>query len=124
MEDLGPLSMFLSWQTLVLAMIIATVTSGAKTLIDVIMGGSDKRKKNKVLTELVLPAIPALLGVLFGALLPLHPDPLIAYVREHEHSMYLVGASYGFVVSLFSDWLYQRVTRRLKAMSEAPSQGA
>ena len=116
--------MLLSWQTLVLAMIIATGTSGLKTLIDVTAGGSENRKKNVVLTELVLPAIPAILGAAFGALLPLHPDPLISYVREHDHSMYMVGASYGFVVSLFSDWLYQRVKRRLKAMGEAPSQGA
>jgi hypothetical protein len=120
MEELGPLSMLLSWQTLVLAMIIATTTSGLKTVVDVAAGGTEARRKNVVLTELVIPAIPGILGIGFGAFLPFHPDPLIAYIQEHEHSMRLVGASYGFVVSIFSDWLYQRVNRRLRSMGNSP----
>lgn len=122
MEDLGPLSMLLSWQTLLLAMIIATLTSGVKTVVDVICGGTERRKSKAVVSEIVLPAVPAVLGVVLGAYLPLHPDMLIKYATEHEQSIRLIGASYGFVVSIFSDWLYQRVRRRLNAMSA--SQGA
>lgn len=118
MEDLGPLSMLLSWQTLILALIIATLTSGSKTLIDVLAGGTENRKGKPVLSELVVPAMPMVIGSCLGCVLPIYPDILIEYAAEHSSPIYVIGAAYGFVVSLFSDWLYQRVNRRLNAMSK------
>ena len=117
MDDLGPLSMLLSWQTLVLAMVISVSTSAMKTLIDIVVGGTEKRKHKPLFKEVIIPGLPGVFGIIFGALLPIQPDELIAYVQTHEVSMHVVGATYGLVVSVFSDWLYQRVRARLTALS-------
>ena len=119
MQDVGPLlSMFLSWQTLILAIAIATSTSAIKTLIDFAVGGTEKRKKMPLFKEVIIPGTAGVLGILYGAFLPLQPDELIEYVKTYGVSMHAVGGAYGLGVSLFADWLYQRVRARLEALNK------
>lgn len=114
--DLGPLNFVLTWQTVLLAAIVSACTSGVKAGIDYAVGGTSVRKANRLITELVLPAVNIVLGVLAGALIPLYPDELVAYSQAHAVNLHVVGAAYGFFVGLFSDWLYQRFHARLKAL--------
>ena len=104
-----------SWQTLVLAILVFMASSASKAILDFALGGTGKRKKNRFLTKLAVPAIPVLFGGAFGAWLPLHPEMLLDYVKTYEVSMLLVGGSYGAVVGLFNNGLYKFVKNRMRA---------
>lgn len=109
--DLGPLSVFLCWQSIVLALSIAILTNGAKRVIDWKSGGSAERKKKPFINRVLLPGIPIAIGVLVGCLVPLHPEALTQYLTDHAYvgfKKYAILASYGLVIGQFSDYVWHR----------------
>jgi len=115
MDELGPLQILYSWQSVLLAVVITSITHGVKASIDVYMGGTDLRKQKRWMRKLVLPAIPLSVGAVLGMLVPLKPDVLMEYVATHHVSPYLIGATYGIAIGQFADYLYTRF------MNKAPT---
>jgi hypothetical protein len=112
--DFGALEILFTWQTLFLAAIIAVCTTGLKTLIDMVAGGTVKRKKNAFLTRFLLPAIPLILGAVAGAFIPIQPETLLSYASERHVPVWAVGAPWGFIVGIFADYLYSKILKRIK----------
>jgi len=106
--ELGPLEILYSWQSVLLAIMITTLTHGVKALIDVKFGGTAARRRSKSMGKLVLPAIPLVLGAVLGILIPLRPDVLMAYIAQHNVNSWAIGACYGIAVGQFADYIYQR----------------
>lgn len=118
--NLGPVEVFISLPAIVAAIVVAVSTTGVKAVIDTASGGTDKRKLNPWLSKVVLPAVPLALGALYGAFVPFRPEYLVEYVAAHPDApMVIVGAAYGVVVGQFSDYIYTRITKTMKAFSEA-----
>lgn len=124
-SDLGPLSIFLCWQSGVLALLIAILTHGVKALIDYKLGGKDARQERMFFNSLVLPATPILLGAVAGMFIPLWPDVLGDYLKAHAlvgwHAK-MVLAAYGAVVGQFSSYVWDRyssIAEGMKAKAEA-----
>ena len=105
------LDLLYSWQSLFLAVIIATMTQSFKRLVETLIdkghGGGEARRKASVLNTVLLPLFPLSLGALCGWLLPLRPEHLVQYVAE-THSSSLVYVMWGASVGQFADYLYQR----------------
>lgn len=116
----GPVEVFISLPAIVAAIVVAVATTGAKAVIDVACGGTAKRKLNPWLSKVVMPAVPLVLGALYGAFVPFRPEYLAEYVASHPESpIMVVGAAYGVVVGQFSDYIYTRITKLMKAFAEA-----
>lgn len=118
--ELGPLEILYSWQSVLLAIVITTLTQGAKALIDVKFGGTYSRRRSKVIGRLVLPAIPLVFGALLGMLVPLRPDVLTTYIATHQSYALAIGACYGVSVGQFADYLYQRLMDKKTPPPPAP----
>lgn len=109
--DLGPLSILICWQSMVLALAIAILTHGVKTIIDIKMGGSENRQDVIWVNRVVLPGTPLLIGVLLTMLVPLHPEALISYLKDHSYvgmRELTILAVYGLVLGQFSDYVWHR----------------
>lgn len=111
--DIGAIEVLFTWQALMLAVIVTGCTYGVKALLDVVAGGTEKRKKNVFLTRLLLPAVPVVLGALGGAFIPIQPQVLIDYATERGVDLWAVGAPWGFVIGIFSDYLYSKIFKRI-----------
>jgi len=122
MDEVGPLQILYSWQSLLLAIAITIGTQGVKRLVDSFMGGTDTRKQRRYMSTVVLPAVPLALGTLAGMFVPLRPELLMEYVRTHDVSMYWVGGAYGLAVGQFADYLYQRFANKRDPVP-VPDQG-
>lgn len=102
------LEMFLSWQALVGAAIVITVTGGVKAVINLAFKGW---KDNRIMARIVMPAMPLVLGALGGALIPVRPEAVVEYVAEHTSgfSSTLAYAAWGFVAfGVAGAWLFDR----------------
>jgi hypothetical protein len=115
MEDLGPIAILYNWQSVVMAASVAVLTSIAKRALDIAIGGEEKRKQHPWLSGIALPLVPLLLGALFGAFIPIHPDALDNYVDAYsvKHAAahlrpWLVFSAWGAAVGVFADYIYQR----------------
>lgn len=121
--DLGPLEVLYCWQSALLAVGVATTTQGVKNALDVFVGGKQVRKKKLIITKLILPATPVLLGALGAVFIPLHPEALTAYMAARELTglkASIALAAYGGAVGQFSDYLYARLSG-LAALKAAPA---
>jgi hypothetical protein len=111
MPDLGPLGILISWQSLVLAIGIATFTHGVKAGIDYKVGGAAKRKDKAWINKLLLPAIPIFAGALAAVFIPLHPDALMAYIKDNAITggkAISIFVAYGVCLGQFSDYVWHR----------------
>jgi hypothetical protein len=110
--DLGPINILICWQSILLALCVATATHGVKTVIDLrIEGGKIARQEMLVVNRLVLPATPIILGSLAAMFIPILPDALTQYITEHhiEHGKRLITlAAYGSCVGQFADYVWHR----------------
>lgn len=124
--DLGPISAIICWQSIILAMVVVTLTHGVKKALDSAMGGAEAREKVKFVDNLVLPAIPIVLGAVLAMVLPLTPDLIAAWVVDHALSKLnrlLVLASFGVVVGQFSDYAFHRISGLLEKQEAAVAPG-
>lgn len=115
--DLGPLNVLIAWQALVVAVLVAISTTGVKTVINLIMKGEGNRKKNKWVTQLLLPVIPVFLGGMAGGLLPIRPEVVAEYVAKLGSAAWIVHTAWGMVVGVFADYLYQRVKKVMEVFA-------
>jgi hypothetical protein len=110
--DLGPLSVLICWQSLVLALGVSTGTHGVKSALDFsIKGGKEARKNKLFVHRIVLPATPILLGILVAIFVPLHPEALLKYFTEHKITgmkEISILCAYGAFLGQFSDFVWHR----------------
>ncbi len=107
-----PLDLLYSWQSLFLAVVIATMTQSFKHLVEGLIekySGGDGRAKRKasIANVTLFPMFPLLLGGLIGRFFPIRPEYLVRYVNEN-HTSLAVYAMWGASIGQFSDFLYQR----------------
>lgn len=124
--DLGPISAIICWQSIILAMVVVTLTHGVKKALDSAMGGAEAREKVKFVDNLVLPAIPIVLGCVLAMVLPLTPDLIAAWIVEHALSQgkrLLVLGSFGIVTGQFSDYAFHRISGLLEKSEAAVAPG-
>lgn len=117
MDELGPLSMMYSWQSLLCATAAVSMTTLLKRILDASMGDK-KRKSNKWITQVLLPSIPVLIGALYAMLIPLRPEALMAYADLHLDSWYweLLGyGGWGAACGQFSSFLHGKTKDFLEA---------
>jgi hypothetical protein len=121
-DELGPLSIIVELQTYVAAIVIYVATHFVKVAIDLAHGenGTAKRKQNPWMSQILLPAIPIILGFLYGAFVPFRPDTIEDYVATHENaSIIIVGGVFGIVIGQFSDYIYTKISKGIKGFAEA-----
>jgi hypothetical protein len=120
--DLGPLSVLICWQSLVLALSVSTGTHGVKSALDFsITGGKEARKKKVFIHRIVLPATPILLGILVAVFVPLHPEALLKYFTEHSLSgvkKFAILCAYGAFLGQFSDFVWHRFSSLTEAVKK------
>lgn len=99
---------FVTWQTMVLGLALYVCSLGARRIVETGWVGA---KKNKWWNEVLLPAIPLLLGVLVAGLAHQFPwpDPIL------KSNSFTARAAYGIAVGLTCGWLYARVRGFLRA---------
>lgn len=125
-----PLDLLYSWQSLFLAVVIATMTQSFKKLVEGLIerysgGDGEAKRKASIANATLLPLFPLLLGGVIGRFLPIHPEYLVRYVNEN-HTSTAVYAMWGASIGQFSDYLYQRAkgllprTAPLKAAAPTP----
>lgn len=108
---MGPLEIFFSWQPILIAVLVYMATQLIKATIDASYG-REKRKANRVLTRVVLPALPPALGAFFAVAVPMRPQSLVDYVQANELSWFLgalVFAAWGAACGQFADYTYSKV---------------
>lgn len=108
------LEMFISWQSIVLAAIVVTVTGGLKTVLCMVWKGA---KQTRLGSKVVIPAIPLVLAAVVGAVVPLRPEVVVEYVAEHTSGggSTLAYAAWGLVsAGVFGAWLFDRAKNLLR----------
>lgn len=126
---MNPLEILYSWQSLFLAIVIAGITQSVKHGVDIYLEGRqgdspDKktgkeiRQQNALVNSTLLPLFPLFLGSLFGAFLPIQPEPLVQYVTTHRSST-VVYAMWGASVGQFADYIFQRAKKILDVTTAA-----
>lgn len=115
----NPIEIFYCWQALVVALMVYMLTQLVKVALPLII--TPKTEKGKtILKRVVMPSIPPLLGFLGSALLPLHPEVLIAYVSANIHNWAeeaLIYGAWGAAVGQFADYIYSKVSKFLGDMT-------
>lgn len=130
-ELLGPLAVLYSWQSILLAFGVASLTHAVKGALDLKLGGKEERQRRLWANRVVLPLTPIGLGAVGGALIPLHPEALREYLSTHAvvgWKYYLALAAYGGAVGQFSDYVWHRysglrddVKKRRKGSQSPPT---
>lgn len=123
---MGPLDVFLGWQALLTAVIAAMLMQLVKALIDLghapaggtgtkIADGREVRRQSRILTRVILPALPPLIGAALALVLPL-PESLAEYVASADPWWLALAAraAWGAACGQFSDYLYSKVKSLLR----------
>jgi hypothetical protein len=108
---MGPLEMMYGWQALLCACACVGLTQLLKAVLDTSLG-VERRKANKWLTNVVLPATAVVVGMLYGAFVPLWPEVLLDYVRTHVEGDVLgmlAKGSWGAACGQFATTLHDRI---------------
>lgn len=113
LTELGPLSIFICWQSLAMALVITLMTHGVKRAVDVILGGAEVRKNKAWIQQLLLPATPIIFGVVLAIVVPLRPEALDTYITEKAFKgphLFGVLAVYGACLGQFADYIWSRIS--------------
>lgn len=122
----SPLEIFYGWQAILLAAAVSGLTQIAKKALERRLAlrsttgqsGEDLRQQNWLINDIALPLVPLVLGAVLGAVVPAHPEVLVAYTRGTGRE-WLVYAMWGAGVGQFSDYLYTRLKRVMAAAAGA-----
>lgn len=107
---MGPLDIFLGWQPLLIAGIAYMVTQLIKATVDTSMG-AEKRKASKLVSRVVLPAVPPILGACAAMVIPAYPESIVTYIAENSidaASALLIYGAWGAACGQFADYLYSK----------------
>ncbi len=118
---MGPLELLYSWQAVLCAIACSGVTQLVKTVMDLTMGAK-KRDGSRVLSKLVLPLMPIVVGGAYAAFVPLRPEVLIEHVTTHVGGAWqlVAYAAWGGACGQFADYLFSRAKKTLASTSERP----
>lgn len=124
---MGPIDVFVGWQAVLVAVLVSMTMQLLKTVIDLahspatelqgagpyrsakLSAGREKRRESRFKTRILMPALPPLLGAVFGLLLPL-PESLAAYTAASPLWLALIArAAWGAAAGQFSDYLYSKL---------------
>jgi hypothetical protein len=100
-----------SWQALVLAVLASVAMLAVKRVLDYAW---KRRKENRFMTRIGMPAIHGLVGFLAGVLVPFRPESVVAYVAEHGGGWLSFGLWGLLVGGICGDVLYTKVKGFLK----------
>lgn len=106
----NPLALMYGWQPLLCAAAAVGVTKLVKTVLDLAMG-TEARKASRIVSKIVLPLTPIVIGLLYGAFVPLRPEVLVDYVAEHVEGTFMTlvaFAAWGAACGQFSTMLHQK----------------
>jgi hypothetical protein len=120
--DPGPASIVLSWQSAIDSIAIVAVVSVVKRFMEAVVGGKEKRKKNRWFT-LILTALPIILGVLMAIFVPIRPAWLESYARLKAQNPNIVYGTWGICVGLLSGSVYHQIIRRIFPHDENSNNG-
>lgn len=122
----NPLEIFYCWQALLLALVVYMLTQLVKTTLPFIVNVKSIKAK-AIIKRVVMPAVPPLLGFICGALIPLHPEVLNAYVHESINGNWIQNAlifgGWGAAVGQFADYVYSKISKLIGDMNIARPQG-
>lgn len=119
MPDLGPTRLFICWQAIVLAVIVASLVEAIKRIIDNRM--SKERREASKGARISLPGLPLALGALLAIVIPLRPEWLTTYVEKLPSGRTTSFAAWGAVVGQFSGFMYAWVKQALKKVAPSVS---
>lgn len=105
---MGPLDVFLGWEALLLAALTSMAMQLLKTVLDTAVG-VERRRASRVLTRIVLPGLPPVIGAVLALALPV-PESVGAYVADLPLALALLTrAAWGAAAGQFADYLYSKL---------------
>jgi hypothetical protein len=143
--------MLYGWQAVLCALAASGVTQAVKTVIDIIYekrwdaldeerreklrarvkhGPSSSesvakvvRKQSIIVTRLVLPITPIVVGFVYANLVPLLPETLVEYVSDNDVSgfwLVMAKGAWGGACGQFANYLYDRAKKTLETWRSKP----
>ena len=129
---MNPIEVLYSWQSVVLAVAVAGLVQAIKTTLDTALGaaptgrkpettdrraaratGREIRKQSALLTRILLPLLPIIIGAVLAMLVPLRPDILTEYAKTHGENVGIYGL-WGAAMGQFADYIYQQAKRNIR----------
>lgn len=110
MEDF--ITVVFGLEGLVIGVGVYGIVQFLKSILDVAMGGRVTRRRNRVLTRIVLPALGPVVGALL-AFIPFHPTLLVDMVADRSMGWpesQFVFSLWGATIGGFADYLYSKVS--------------
>lgn len=134
----NPLELLYSWQAMLVAVAATGITQLVKTLIDVLWGrstspanvaesakaGAEARKRGILINRFILPMTPIFVGAFMAMVVPIRPDPVIAYVVTHGISgvgKFMVYAAWGAACGQFASHLFDKIKGLLPSNTGTPN---
>ncbi len=134
---MGPVfDILFCWQAVLVALACSGITHLIKTVVDVVWGkalnkraslppgvdpktaaelGKTVRQSKVIVNRLVFPMVPIVVGMVFAVVVPLWPEALSAYVKDHVTDaaghwwqVAAVRASWGAACGQFSDYIFSK----------------
>lgn len=96
----GPLALFYSLESVLLALAVSGLTQVVKGAIP----------RGPRVDKVLLPLVPILLGAVLAVIVPFRPATLASYASASPRG-WMVYALWGMTVGQFADYLYQRARR-------------
>lgn len=116
--DLGPLEVFLCWESVALS---AGVHVGTRAIKSALLLLAKTPKAEAWIKHVILPCVPLFLGAFAAMVLPIHPVWLTDYIEREEITDTLgLFFCYGGMIGTFADYIHQRIAGTLK-LKEAMS---
>jgi hypothetical protein len=122
----------LLWQSIVLSFVVYGFTALILVLVDIQLAGAkgkasvvrklgmERRKDNVWLSQVILPALPPLLGFIIAGTVPMRPDLVVSYVTSQPDIGEWARVIYGFwgvVCGMGSSWAYDKVRDIIKGFN-------
>ncbi len=139
---MNPIEVLYSWQSVVLAVAVAGLVQAIKTTLDTALGaappgrkpettdrraaratGREIRKQSALLTRIILPLLPIIIGAVLAMIVPLRPDILTEYAKTHGENVGIYGL-WGAAMGQFADYIYQQAKRNIRPGSGSSGSGS